>query len=59
MKTTRLFLLSAAIVMLATSCEAVLDTLSKNPIFEFAGTTVYDGQKAFLGTTATCVYRGI
>ena len=54
MKTTRLFLLGAAIMMLATSCEAVLDTLSKNPIFEFAGTTVYDGQKAFLGTTATC-----
>ena len=54
MKTTRLFLLGAAVMMLATSCEAVLDTLSKNPIFEFAGTTVYDGQKAFLGTTATC-----
>lgn len=54
MKTTRLFLIGAAIMMLTTSCEAVLDTLSKNPIFEFAGTTVYDGQKAFLGTTATC-----
>lgn len=53
MKTTRLFLLGAAILML-TSCEAFIDSLSKNPVFEFAGTTVYDGQTAFLGTTATC-----
>ena len=54
MKTTRLFLLGAAAMLLTTSCVALIDTLSKNPIFEFAGTTVYDGQKAFLGTTATC-----
>ena len=53
MKTTRLFLLGAAILML-TSCEALIDSLSKNPVFEFTGSTVYDGQTAFLGTTATC-----
>ena len=54
MKTTRLFLIVAAITMLTTSCEAIIDSLSKNPVFEFAGATVYDGQKAFLGTTANC-----
>ena len=54
MKTTRLFLIVAAITMLTTSCEELLDSLSKNPVFEFTGSTVYDGQTAFLGTTATC-----
>lgn len=54
MKTLKLFFIGAAIMTLTTSCEALLDTLAKNPVFEFTGTTVYDGQKAFLGTTATC-----
>lgn len=54
MKQTKLFLLGAAILMLATSCQDLLDSISKNPVFTFSGTTVYDGQKAFLGTTAKC-----
>ena len=44
----------AALMIAAVSCKAVLDSLATNPVFELAGSTVYDGQSAFLGTTATC-----
>lgn len=54
MKTTKFFLLGAAILTLATSCKDLLDSIAKNPVFEFTGSTVYDGQSAFLGTTANC-----
>jgi hypothetical protein len=54
MKATKFFLLGAAILTLATSCKDLLDSMAKNPVFTFAGTTVYDGQSAYLGTTATC-----
>ncbi|MBR4775776.1 MAG: hypothetical protein IK008_06735 [Bacteroidales bacterium] len=54
MKFFKVFFIGAALTALTTSCEGLLDTLSKNPVFEFTGTTVYDGQSAFLGTTATC-----
>ena len=54
MKITRLLLAAAATLMLTTSCEAFLDSIAKNPIFTFTGTTVYDGQSAYLGLTATC-----
>ena len=52
-KIINIFAAAAAMLSLA-SCEAVIDSVTKNPVFEFAGTTVYDGQSAFLGTAATC-----
>ena len=54
MKITRLLLAAAATLMLTTSCEALLDSLAKNPIFTFTDSTVCDGQSAYLGLTATC-----
>ena len=54
MKFFKLLFAGAALMVLTTSCNELLDSLAKNPVFEFTGTTVYDGQSAFLGTTATC-----
>lgn len=54
MKFFKVFFIGAALMALTTSCEGLIDSLSKNPVFEFTGSTVYDGQSAFLGTTATC-----
>lgn len=54
MKKIFAYILVAAAAFSAVSCEEMLDSLSKNPVFELSGSTVYDGQKAFLGTTATC-----
>ena len=54
MKFFKVFFIGAALMAITTSCDKLLDTLAKNPVFEFTGTTVYDGQSAFLGTTATC-----
>lgn len=54
MKKVKIILAAATALLLSASCDQVLDSLSKNPVFEFAGTSVYDGQTAFLGTTATC-----
>ena len=54
MKKLVYLLVAAAALLSVSSCNALLESLSSNPVFELAGSTVYDGQKAFLGTTATC-----
>ncbi len=54
MKKIRIILAAAVALLSFASCGEILDSISKNPVFEFAGSSVYDGQTAFLGTTATC-----
>lgn len=54
MKKVFTFAIVAVAAWMAVSCTEILDSLSKNPVFEMTNSKVYDGQKAFLGTTATC-----